>query len=134
MVVVSRARHADRDRDGDEAARCRNTGAFEEDPWRIGVVGVPPPEERRREIDRHSRHDLEPGLAKLRLKTEAPSGPLRRPPGGGKHDQHNDGDLTPEYLRRGHSGFPSGLARQSKRATTNFNIRQSPIVFMRVVA
>src|SRR6266849_3477712 len=120
MVVVSRARHTDMPMA--TATEMRPPDArlrrLRERSLGIGVVGVPPPEERRWEIDRHSRHNLEPGLAKLRLKTKAPGGPLRRRPGGGKYDQHDNRDLTPEYLGCGHSKLPESerLAHQRKRA------------------
>jgi hypothetical protein len=76
-------------------------------------------------------------LAKLRLKTETPSGPLCRRPGGGKHKQEDDGDLTPEYLGCGHSqAFRWWTLSPMKESAPyqDFNIGQAPIAFMRVVA
>src|SRR5713101_1414500 len=130
MVVVSRARHTDMPMA--TATEMRPPDArlrrLRERSLGIGVVSVPPPEERRWEIDRHSRHNLEPGLAKLRLKPEAPGDPLRRRPGGGKHDQHDDGDLTPEYLGCGH-GRLSDMVRnhfQRKRAASGVQCPAKP--------
>ena len=108
-LPCARHRHADRDRDGDEATRCRDVRAFEEDRRRIGVIGVPPPEERRRQIDRQAWRKPEPGLAKLRPVTEPPGGPLRGSPGRG--------DATPP-LRRQVQRFvvSSGYGNSSGRA------------------
>src|ERR1700682_6303441 len=71
---------------------------------RIGVIGVPPPEERRWKIDRNSRCQLEPRMSKLRLVTELPGHPLRGRPHRGEHDRKDDDDLPPENLGRGHDG------------------------------
>src|SRR5713101_3754789 len=95
-------RHADGDRDRDESARCRDTGPLDKNARRIGVVGIPPPEESRRQVDRNAAPKLEPRLTKLRLVAQSPCGPLRRRPNGDEHDGENDGDLTPEDLRGGH--------------------------------
>ena len=76
---------------------------------RIGVIGVPPPEERGREIDRHSRDQLKPGGSKLRLITEFPGNPLRGRPHCGQHDRKNDEDLSPEDSCRGHDDQGSSV-------------------------
>src|SRR5713101_4073867 len=52
-------RHGNGNRDRDESARRRDVSALNEDLRRIGVIGVPPPEERRWKIDRYSRYQLE---------------------------------------------------------------------------
>src|SRR6267378_1339692 len=70
----------------------------------IGVIGVPPPEERRWKIDRNSGYQLEPWPSKLRLVTELPGHPLRGRPHRGEHDHKDDDDLAPENLGRGHDG------------------------------
>src|SRR5229473_599784 len=89
-------RQGDGDRDGDESAGRRDKGALDEYRWRIGIVGIPPPKERRRVIDRHTRRQFEPGLPELRLKTEPPSRPLCCGPGRRQHNGQDEGDLTPE--------------------------------------
>src|SRR5216684_1112839 len=89
-------RHGDGDRNGDESAGRCNKGALDEYRWRIGIVGIPPPKERRRVIDRHALRQFEPGRSELRLKTEPPSRPLRCGPGRRQHDSQDEGDLTPE--------------------------------------
>src|SRR5713101_5474094 len=89
-------RQGDGGRDGDESAgRCDN-GALDEYRRRIGIVGIPPPKERRRVIDRHARRQFEPGLPELRLKTEPPSRPLRGGPGRRQHNGQDEDDLAPE--------------------------------------
>src|SRR5216683_1364088 len=89
-------RQGDGGRDGDESAGRRDKGALDEYRWRIGIVGIPPPKERGRIIDRHALRKLEPGLPELRLKTEPPSRPLRCGPGRRQHNGQDEGDLTPE--------------------------------------
>src|SRR6266700_2353641 len=89
-------RHGDGDRNGDESRRCGDKGALDEYRWRIRVVGIPPPKERRRVIDRHAMRQFEPGLPELRLKTEPPSRPLRCGPGRRQHNGQDEGDLAPE--------------------------------------
>ena len=89
-------RQGDGDRDGDESAGRRDEGALDEYRWRIGIVGIPPPKERRRVIDRHARRQFEPRLPELRLKTEPPSRPLRCGPGRRQHNGQDEGDLAPE--------------------------------------
>src|SRR5216683_2449346 len=95
-LARSQDRHGDGDRDGDESPRCRDKGALDEYRWRIRVVGIPPPEERRRVIDRCALRQFEPGLPELRLKTEPPGRPLRCGPGRRQHDSQDEGDLPPE--------------------------------------
>src|SRR6266853_6975815 len=95
-LARSQDRHGDGDRDGDESPRCRDKGALDEYRWRIRVVGIPPPEERRRVIDRHALRQFEPGLPELRLKTEPPSRPLRCGPGRRQHNGQDESDLPPE--------------------------------------
>src|SRR5712692_4597558 len=77
----------------DAAMKAR---ALDEYRWRIGIIGIPPPKERRRVIDRHARHQFEPGLSELWLKTEPPGRPLRCGPGRRQHDGQDEGDLAPE--------------------------------------
>src|SRR5216684_4250923 len=76
--------------------RRGDKGAFDEHRGRIRVVGIPPPKERRRVIDRHALRQFEPGLPELRLKTEPPGRPLRCDPGRRQHDSQDESDLTPE--------------------------------------
>src|SRR5260221_12381856 len=73
-------RQGDGDRDGDESAGRRDKGALDEYRWRIGIVGIPPPKERRRVIERHARSPFETGRPELRLKTEPSGRPLRSVP------------------------------------------------------
>src|ERR1019366_785566 len=87
--------HADGDRDRDEATGRGDVGALDEGRGRIGVIGVPPPEEGWREIHRHATRQLEPGLPEFRLEAEPPRRPLRRGPDRQKHDQEYDDDLAP---------------------------------------
>ena len=104
MVLASRARHTDMpiampiDAKPPEAAIAR---AFDENPWRIGVVVVPPPEEGERQIDRDTC-DLEPRRPELRLKAEPPGSPLGREPHRREHDRKDDEDLAPEDFGGGH--------------------------------
>jgi uncharacterized protein (DUF2235 family) len=58
----------------------------------IGIIGVPPPEEGRREIGRHATRQLEPGLPQLGLVTEPPCDPLRRRPGRHENDCEDNTD------------------------------------------
>src|SRR5712692_6605035 len=95
-------RQGDGGRDGDESAGRGDKGALDEYRWRIGIEGIPPPEERGRAIDRHTLHQFEPGLPELRLKTEPPSRPLCRGPGHRQHDSQDEGDLTPETTASRH--------------------------------
>src|SRR6266853_1601421 len=89
-------RQGDGDRDGDESAGRRDKGALDEYRWRIGIVGIPPPKERRRVIDRLALRQFEPGLPELRLKTEPPGRPLRCGPGRRQHNGQDESDLPPE--------------------------------------
>jgi len=98
--------HADGDGDRDESAGRRNACALDEDRRRIGVIGVPPPEEGGRQIDGHAVRDLEPRLTKLGLKAELPRRPLRRGPDRDEHDERDDDDLAPENLGCGQVRLP----------------------------
>src|SRR5713101_8287243 len=95
-LARSQDRHGDGDRDGDESPRCGDKGAFDEYRRCIGIVGIPPPKERRRVIDRCALRQFEPGLPELRLKTEPPSRPLRCGPGRRQHNGQDEDDLAPE--------------------------------------
>ena len=79
-------RHADRGGDRDKATGGRDIRALDKDIRRIGVVRVPPPEERGRQINRNAGSYFEPGLPQLRLITELPGDPLRGRPSRGEHD------------------------------------------------
>ena len=107
-------RQGGRDRNSKDAARCGDVSPLDKNLWRIGVEGVPPPEKRDRNIDRHATRDLEPWLPELRLVAELPGHPLRRRPL--RHEQHRpDGEnLAPKYSGRGHAkaSSPSALAGQ----------------------
>ena len=98
-------RHGDRGGDGDEAAGRGNERAPAEDAGGIGVIGEPPGEESRREVDRHAG-ELEPRRPQLGLEAELPGDVLGRAPGRGEHDQANDDDLAPEDLGGGHESAP----------------------------
>ena len=71
-------RHADGDGDRDDTARGGNEGTLDEDGRRVGIVGVPPPEEGWREVDRNAG-ELEPRRPELELIAQPPGRPLRRP-------------------------------------------------------
>ncbi len=94
-------RHADGDRDRNEAAGCGDVGTLHKDGRRIGVVEIPPPEEGRRIVDRPT-DQLEPWLAQLKLEAELPRRPLCRAPSRQQHYQGDDSDLAPENFSRGH--------------------------------
>src|SRR5216684_7424957 len=102
-LARSQDRQGDGDRDGDESAGRCDKGALDEYRWRIRVIGIPPPKERRRVIDRHARRQFEPGLPELRLKTEPPSRPLRCGPGRRQHNGQDESDLAPENTVSRHS-------------------------------
>ena len=121
-------RHGDRDRDRGEPAGRRDVGALDEHRRRVRVEVEPPPEERRRGVDRPAMQDLEPGQAELRLVAELPGRPLRRRPDEGQHDQADGDELAPEDLGRGHDDTRSSDGfvtegrprRQSKDADDAF--------------
>ena len=106
------------DRNGDghddrgDAAGCCDVGAFDEDLARIGVVGEPPPEERRRLVDGPAE-DFKPGVAELGLEGEPPCGPFRRRPDEGEDDGADEEHLAPEDLGRVHDdgGSAEGWGR-----------------------
>jgi hypothetical protein len=107
-------RHCECDHDRDDPARRGNACPFNEHCRRVGVKSVPPPEERRRKIDRDPRREFEPGSAELRLIAQPPCRPLR---GGPHRDQHNrtdNGNLAPEYFCCGH-----GSGRSDDSAPTH---------------
>ena len=81
----------------EDSARRSDACAFDEHSWRIGIVGIPPPEEGRRKIDRNARREFKPGVTKLRLIAEPPRRPLRRGPRRDQHDGQDAGDLAPKY-------------------------------------
>src|SRR3974377_2308838 len=95
-------RHRDRYNDSGDPARGGDIGALDEDMWRIGVVGKPPPEEGRRLIDRPTQN-FEPGMAELGLVGKAPGDPFRRAPHEGEHDGADEEHLPPEDFGRVHS-------------------------------
>ncbi len=95
-------RHADRDCDRDEATRRRDVSTLDEDMRRVGVVGVPPPKEGGREVNRHAWQEFEPWLPELWLVAKFPRHPLRRPPHGDEHNCEDNNDLTPKNPGRGH--------------------------------
>ncbi len=96
-------RHADGDRCRDQAARCGDVGAFHKDRWRIGVIGVPPPEEGGRQV-KWKAEQPKPGLAQFRLEGQPPCHPLGRAPNAQKDNRKNGEDLAPENFGCGH-GF-----------------------------
>ena len=100
---LSRApdRHRDRNDDSGDTAGSRDVGAFSEYLARIGVVGEPPPKERRRLIERPAKN-LEPRAAELGLESQAPRNPFRRSPEEREHDEADEEHLAPEDLGRVH--------------------------------
>src|SRR5216683_3399086 len=123
-LARSQDRHGDGDRDGDESPRCRDKGALDEHRGCIGIVGIPPPKERRRVIDRCALRQFEPGLPELRLKTEPPGRPLRCGPGRRQHDSQDEGDLTPENTVSRHDDSDR-LVIQSRSENKPLDERQS---------
>src|SRR5216684_3610180 len=117
-------RQGDGERDGDESPRCGDKGAFDEHRGRIRVVGIPPPKERRRVIDRHALRQFEPGLPELRLKTEPPSRPLRCGPGRRQHNGQDESDLPPENTVSRHDDSDR-LVMQSRSKNKPPDERQS---------
>src|SRR6266851_2157548 len=117
-------RQGDGDRDGDESAGRRDKGALDEYRWRIRVVGIPPPKERRRVIDRHALRQFEPGLPELRLKTEPPSRPLRCGPDRRQHNGQDESDLPPENTVSRHDDSDR-LVMQSRSKNKPPDERQS---------
>src|SRR5580700_8456272 len=89
----------------------------------MGVIGVPPPEERRWKIDRNSRYQLEPWVSKLRLITELPGNPLRGRPHGDEHGRKDDDDLAPKYFGRGHDDPGSGVACPKSKYRISSGVR-----------
>ena len=81
---------------------------------RVGIIGIPPPEERGRQIDRHSRDDFEPWVSELRLETQLLGHPLGRSPHGDEDDHEDNNDLAPKYLGRGHGEGSSAASPDSK--------------------
>ena len=92
-------RQKDRSSDGQKTARRRDQGTFDKDRRRIGIIGIPPPEEGGWIVDGHSEQ-FKPRLSQLWLKAEPQSRPLCRGPGRGEHDQGHDDDLAPKDFRR----------------------------------
>ena len=95
-------RHRKCDYDRDDPARRSDACAFDEHFWRIGIVGIPPPEEGRRKIDGNARRELKPGVTELGLIAEPPRRPLRRGPRRDQYDGQDAGDLAPKYSGCGH--------------------------------
>src|SRR5438445_7512092 len=120
-------RQGDGDRDGDESAGRCDKGALDEYRRRIGIVGIPPPKERRRVIDRHALRQFEPGLPELRLKAELPGRPLRRDPGRRQHHGQDEGDLTPENTVSRH-GNSDRLVMRSRSENKPVGERQSKTI------
>src|SRR5712692_8755734 len=122
-------RQGDGDRDGDESAGRRDKGALDEYRWRIRVVGIPPPKERRRVIDRDALRQFEPGLSELWLKTEPPGRPLRCGPGRRQHNGQDESDLSPENTVSRHSNSDQLVMgadqRMSPLAKGNPNLSRS---------
>ncbi len=85
------------------AAGSGDVSALYEDIARIGVVGEPPPEEGWRMVNRPAEQ-LEPRVAKPRLKPELPRGPFRRRPDEREHGRADEEHLAPEDLGRVHNG------------------------------
>src|SRR6266849_4791488 len=123
-LARSQDRHGDGERDGDESRRFGDKGAFDEYPRRIGIVGIPPPKERRRVIDRHARRQFKPGLPELRLKTEPPGRPLRCGPDRRQHNGQDESDLPPENTVSRHDDSDR-LVMQSRSKNKPPDERQS---------
>ena len=87
----------------DEAARGSERPGLVEDVGRIGLVMIPPGEERPGPVDRQLA-EPEPGQPELRLVGEHRGGPLRRRPQPKNHDREHDQDLSDQELGGGHAG------------------------------
>src|SRR5688572_21642109 len=81
--------------DGSDAAGCRKVTSLVKDVGCISVEGEPPPEKRRRLINRPAKQ-FEPRSSELGLEAEPPSRNLRRCPDEGQHDETDEEDLAPE--------------------------------------
>src|SRR5256885_7783229 len=79
-------RHRESDDDRDDPAGRSDACPFNEHVRCVGIVGIPPPEEGRRQIDGNARRELKPGVSELRLIAETPRRPLRRGPHRDEHD------------------------------------------------
>ena len=95
-------RHRESDDDRDDPAGRSDACPFNEHFRCVGIVGIPPPEEGRRQIDGNARRELKPGVSELRLIAEPPRRPLRRGPHRDEHDGQDAGDLAPKYSGCGH--------------------------------
>src|SRR5690606_19166470 len=96
-------RHEEGGGDGHDRAGCSDDRALSENAGRICVEGKPPPEKRRRIVDRPSR-DIEPRIAELWLEPETEGDPLRRGPDHHHNDGEHDNDLAPEDSAPTHTG------------------------------
>ena len=79
-------RHRKSNDDRQDSAGGRDACPFNEHFRCVGIVGIPPPEEGRRQIDGNARRELKPGVSELRLIAETPCRPLRRGPNRDEHD------------------------------------------------
>ena len=79
-------RHRKSDDDRDDPPGRSDACPFNEHFRCVGIVGIPPPEEGRRQIDGNARRELKPGVSELRLIAETPGRPLRRGPHRDEHD------------------------------------------------
>ena len=84
-------RHRKGSYDRDDPAGRSDACPFDEHSWCVGIVGIPPPEEGRRKIDRNARREFKPGVPELGLIAEPPRRPLRRGPRRDQYDQDHGG-------------------------------------------
>ena len=102
-------RACDRRAAADETARAGERAGLVENMRRIGIVVIPPGEERPGTIDRRASSH-EPGRTKFGLVGEHRRRPLGRRPEARDHDCEHDKDLADEQFGRGHVEAPAHTA------------------------
>jgi hypothetical protein len=125
-------RHRESDDNRDDPAGRSDACPFNEHFRCVGIVGIPPPEEGRRQIDGDARCELKPGVSELRLIAEPPGRPLRRGPHRDEHDGQDAGDLAPKYSGCGHGieyrATPQSADKPSCRLRVFSDIRSNRLV------
>lgn len=118
VVRLARApqRPGDRGTAADETAGSRQRPGFVEHGGRIGVVVIPPREQRPGTIDRQPADDR-PGCPEFGLVGEHRRCPLRRCPHARDHESEDDKDLADQQFGGRHGGcFPRRIVDRSDGA------------------
>ena len=115
-------RHGDGGDDGDDSAGGRDVRAVQEHARGVGVIGEPPPEKCRGQINWEPGR-APPWAAQFRLKAELPGGPLGRGPDRHDDDAEHDDDLKPKDFGAGHrlSIVGNGAVRQPSASMASLN-------------